>query len=179
MADQIIEVDFLPVTVVVTKGLKAFDCGIQELNEYLGRGYAKKNHCNMTAPCTVMVPKGAKAPVLGYMAVANSSVAKKDLPPEAQAKLPRYPVPVTLIAQLAVSKDYQGKRLGERALLHVFYNTAKAVQSLGMGTYGIIVDAHSQDSINFYKKYDFELLPGQTQYPKRMFIHIATVIDAI
>lgn len=149
--------------------IKTFKSGVSELDNYFTR-YAKKNSKSGLSPCTIMIPKGEMEPILGYATVSNATVEKGDNPPPVLKKLPNYPISVTLIGRLAISKEYQGKGLGRHFLMHIFYNAHYALKSLNIGTVGIITDAKNQDAVNFYSKYDLKLLPGQNKFPKRMFI---------
>jgi uncharacterized protein (DUF1778 family) len=55
----------------------------------------------MPLPDSVPLPDG-KHPVRSFYTIAPSSISRKNLPAELAAKLPFYPVPVYLLAQMAV-----------------------------------------------------------------------------
>lgn len=87
-------------------------------------------------------------------------------------KLPKYPVPVFLLAQLAVHREFHGEGMGKVCLI-------KALEYLWdinshMRAYAIVVDCLSESAESFYAKYGFEVLcknNGRT----RMFISMKTV----
>ena len=149
------------------------------MNEYLHRNLARKNHESGLSPCLIVVPRGADEPILGYVTVSNATVAKGDPPEPLLEQFPSYPIPVTLIGRLAVSKDHQGKGVGRRILMHVYFTHARAVRELHIGSVGVITDAIDQNAVRFYEKNDFQLFPGSEGFPKRMFIANATIFDAV
>lgn len=159
--------------------IRSFDCGNDEMNKYLKQGMAHKNNKSGLSPCLVLVPQGKNEPILGYVTVSNSTVEKGEPPAPPLASFPDYPIPVTLIGKLAISKDHQRQELGKRALMHVFFTSARAIRELKIGSVGIITDAIDQEAVDFYSKFDFQILPDQDSFPKRMFIPNHTFFDAI
>jgi len=172
-------VDFRPVTDFSRGKFKPFDCDNDEMNNYLKRGIAHKNHKSNLSPCLVIVPKDQDEPVLGYISVSNSSVEKGDPPAPQLTHFPNYPIPVTLIGRLAVSNVQQGRGLGRRLLMRVFFAQYQSVINNHMGSVGVITDAIDQNAVDFYSKNDFEVLHGGDSFPKRMFIPNKTFFDAI
>jgi GNAT superfamily N-acetyltransferase len=172
------DVDFRPITNFTTATIKTFDSGNTGMTEYFHR-FAKKNHKTGLSPCTVIVPLGAHAPILGYVTISNSTVEKGEPPAPQLSFFPNYPIPVTLIGRLAIHKSYHGMGLGRFLLMHVFFTSAQAVRGLRLGSVGIITDAIDQNAVDFYEKYGFQMLPGQKEFPQRLFIPNAVIFDAI
>lgn len=172
------KIKFLPISDFSLAQLKEFDSGHQEMTNYLRR-FAKKNHKSGLSPCTVIVRKDIEHKILGYVTVSNSTVEKGDPPAPSLASFPNYPIPVILIGRLAIHKDNHRQGLGELLLMHVFFTSARAVRELKLGSVGIITDAIDEQAVNFYRKYDFQLLPSQEKFPKRMFISNQTIFDAV
>jgi len=83
-----------------------------------------------------------------------------------------YPVPVFLLAQLAVHKEFHGSGLGKVSLI-------KALEYLWeinshMRAYAIVVDCLTKQAESFYEKYGFEAL-SEINGRVRMFISMKTV----
>ena len=137
----------------------SFDCGEVELNEFIRTKAAKHMKAGisrtMLIPTSVPLPDG-KYPICAFYTIAPSSISRETLPKKLMKKFPRYPVPVFLIAQLAVHSEYHGQGLGKITLI-------KALEYLWeinshMRAYAVIVDCLNENAKHFYSKYGFELL---------------------
>ncbi len=56
-----------------------------------------------------------KAHIAAYYSLASSTVMKEEIPYD--KNLPSYPVPVVLLARLAVDEQFKEQRLGEKTLI--------------------------------------------------------------
>ena len=97
-----------PVPLEKSHDLTAFDCGAPALNDYLHK-YAWANH-QAQAARTYVATRGSR--VAGYYTLAAGSVLRDDTPPRVAKGLGNYPVPIILLARLAVDRTEQGKGLG-------------------------------------------------------------------
>ncbi len=137
----------------------SFDCGEVELNEFLRTKAAKHMTAGisrtMVLPASVPLPDG-RFPICTFYTITPSSISRETLTKKLMKKLPRYPVPVFLLAQLAVHSEYHNQGLGKISLI-------KALEYLWeinshMRAYAIIVDCLNETAENFYSKYGFEVL---------------------
>ena len=81
------------------------------------------------------------------------------LPAKISKKMPKHPIPVILLARLAVDRTMQGKGLGRGLLMDALHRALEVSQSLGV--YAVEVDALDQNAKSFYEKYGFAPLPDQ------------------
>ncbi len=153
----------------------SFDCGEEELNTFLQTQAAKHMEVGvsrtMLLPASVPLPDG-KYPVCSFYTITPGSISRETLPEALAKKLPRYPVPVFILAQLAVHSEYHGQGLGKITLIKALEYLFKV--NAHMRAYAIIVDCLNNGAEQFYLKYGFEELckhNGRT----RMFIPIKTV----
>ncbi|MCX6131152.1 MAG: hypothetical protein NTX25_19100, partial [Proteobacteria bacterium] len=136
-------VEFLSRLEFSDKELSNFDCGKEPLNKWLKQ--FSKNGSKKGITTTIMVPKGKKSPILGYATVCASTVEKENLPEERRSGLGSYPVPVILIARLAISNQYHGQGLGKHYLMHIYITVHETIKRGIVGARGIIVDAKDQE----------------------------------
>ena len=133
--------------------IKQFDCGNEQLNVYLKK-YAlqnqKKNISN-----TFVAQNGDK--VIGYYTLTFGSVLKEDLPEKTSKNLPSYPVPVIILARLAVDKTERGNGLGRGLLKNAVLRTLQASEIAGLKA--IMVKAKDEEAKAFYEKFDFQVSP--------------------
>ncbi len=155
----------------------SFDCGEEELNSFLKTQAVKhmKAGVSKTFVLQATTPlSNNKYPLCSFFTVAPSSIKKVSLPAKQAKKLPHYPIPVFLLAQLAVNKDCQGQNLGRITLI-------KALEFLWeinsrMCAYAIVVDCLNETVEQFYGKYGFQILCRQNG-KTRVFLPMKTVSD--
>ncbi|MDF1554066.1 MAG: GNAT family N-acetyltransferase [Deferrisomatales bacterium] len=116
---------------------------------------------------------GAGYPICAYFSVAASTILRKTLPPRMAKKLPQYPVPVFLVAQLAVNSDCQGAGLGKVTLIKALKYLVEVNRY--MRAVAVIVDPVDEEAQRFYEKYGFEVL-CQNRGRDRMFLPMDTVV---
>lgn len=128
-----------------------FECGQPSLDEFL-RSLVSQYEKRNLGRTYVAVTRGERL-VCGYYTLASGALGFEVLPAMQARKLPRHPVPVVLIARLAVDRASQGKRLGETLLLDALARTLQLSDKLGI--HAVVVDAIDQHAKAFYQKYGF------------------------
>ena len=154
----------------------SFDCGEAELNTFI-RNYAAKHmeaniSTTMVLPASEPLPNG-KYPICAFYTIAHSSIRRENLPPSYQKRLPYYPIPVFLIAQMAVHSDCRGQGLGKITLIRALEYLWDINQRLR--AYAVIVDCLNRDIEKFYSQYNFEILYRTETGRARMFLLMQTV----
>jgi GNAT superfamily N-acetyltransferase len=142
-----------PVPLDRTHDLSAFDCGAPALDDYL-RKYAWQNHQNRSAR-TYVTTRDSR--VVGYYTLAAGSVRRDDTPPRVAKGQGNYPLPIILLARLAVDRTEQGKGLGAALLKDALLRAAQAADLIGCRA--VLVHAKDKQAQAFYRKYGFESAP--------------------
>ncbi|MEJ2608563.1 MAG: GNAT family N-acetyltransferase [Candidatus Thiodiazotropha sp.] len=154
--------------------LKTFDCGNSSMNMFLAR-YATK-HSKLGLSRTYVLAeqkKEAKTDIAAYYTLTASTVTRVEIP-STQKSLPTYPVPVVMLARLAVDKEYQGTGLGAKTLVYALRQSAH-LSKAGLPAYGLILDVIDAKALAFYKH--FELFDSFTNNPMRLFVAMKTLED--
>jgi predicted N-acetyltransferase YhbS len=132
----------------------AFDCGEAALNDYLAK-FALQNHQAGAARTFVATTDGRT--VIAYYSLAAAEVKFDDAPARLQRGVAHHPVPVILLARLAVSKDSQGQGVGFGILKDAILRVLQAAERVGVRA--ILVHAKDEAAKAFYQRFDFEPLP--------------------
>ncbi len=120
---------------------------------------------------TYVAVRSETAPtVVGYYTLAAGAVAFSQLPPAATKKLPRHPVPVVLLARLAVNRSAQGQGIGAAMLMDALRRALEVSKSLGV--HAVEVVAIDEQAAAFYAKYGFERLLNE---PRHLFLPLRTI----
>lgn len=149
-----------------------FDCGASPLNEFLVR-YALPNHQSGAAKTFVATTRDHI--VVGYYSLAASQVVYTDAPLRLQKGVARHPIPVVLLARLAVDRTWQGKRLGPGLLKDAILRVLNAAE--GIGIRALLVHAKDENAKAFYQHYDFEALPGYPLHLVLMLKDARKIVD--
>ena len=149
-----------------------FSCGKPPLDDFI-RARVSQYEKRRLGKTFVAVPKG-EFKAVGYYTLAAGAVSFEHLPAGTARKLPKHPVPVVLLARLAVAQSAQGFRLGERLLLDALQRALDL--SAGLGVHAFEVDAIDDSAAAFYAKYGFTPLLDD---PLHLYLPISTVEDLL
>ena len=130
--------------------LEHFDCGKQDLNRFLIR--QAWNNQQAHSAQTYVLAKDLH--VLGYYSLAAGSVTHDEATERAKKGLARHPIPIILLARLAVDQTMQGKRLGAALLKDALLRTAQAADTIGARA--LVVHAKDDSAKAFYEHFTFE-----------------------
>jgi len=112
-----------------------------------------------------------KFPVAAYYTLAVGTVTRETLPIDYN-ELPSYPVPVTLLARLAVSASYQKNGLGAKALVTAL-RQAVTLKNRGLPSIGVVLDVLDEDALNFYCH--FGGFHAFSDNPMRLFVPMQVI----
>jgi len=142
--------------------LETFDCGREALNRFLIR-YALQNQQGGASQTYVALTGEA---VVGYYTLVVGQVDYDDAPERLKKGLARHPVPIMLLARLAIATSCQGKGLGSGLLKDAMLRTLQAAEIAGIRAFV----AHAKDDAAkaFYERFDFVPSPSDPYHLFRL-----------
>jgi predicted N-acetyltransferase YhbS len=129
--------------------IDAFDCGREALNRFLIR-FAFQNQQGGASQTYVAL---ADEEVVGYYTLAVGQVEYDEAPERLTKGLARHPVPIMLLARLAVAISWQGKKLGAGLLKDAMLRTLQAADIAGIRAFA--VHAKDEEARAFYEHFNF------------------------
>lgn len=131
-----------------------FDCGRESLNTWFRR-HAWGNHASGASRVNV-IADARSGRIIGYVTLSAGQIERAFLPKPQQRNQPN-PLPVTLLGQLAVDKDYQGQRHAASLLQFALKTALRAADNVG--SIGVITHPLDDDVRGFYARWGFQDLP--------------------
>lgn len=142
---------------------KGFDCGRQELNDWLQR-VARQHQEKGLSKTFVAIREDTPDRICGYYALTLTELENRHLPKTWRKKLPRR-IPGVRLGRLAVEKTWQGKRIGELLLLDALTRARRIYAEAG--GIGLFVDAIDEHAAGYYQRFGFASAP---QNPLLLFL---------
>jgi len=158
-----------PAHLTAEHDLSGLDCGVPELDDWLRRR-ALQNQASRASRTFVVVADGR---VAGYYALATGAVAHRAATGRVRRNMPE-PIPVMVLARLAVDREYQRLGLGAGLLRDALLRTLSAADIAGIRA--ILLHAVNEDAKRFYLHHGFAESPVD---PMTMMITLADVEKAI
>jgi GNAT superfamily N-acetyltransferase len=129
-----------------------FDSTEPSLDDYLRRR-ALANHVGGAARCFVTCRNGR---VVGFYALASGSVERDTCPGGVRRNMPD-PVPVILLARLAVDRKEHHRGLGSHLLRDAIARSVQVADTIGVRA--ILAHALHDEARSFYTHFNFEPSP--------------------
>jgi predicted N-acetyltransferase YhbS len=149
-----------------THNLQDFDCGNVELNRFLLR-YALQNQQSNSAQTYVACLKDN---IVGYYSLSVGAVTHDEAPVRVTKGLAKHPIPIMILARLAVSMNEQRRGIGKGLLKDALYRTTQAADIAGIRA--LVVHAKDEKARLWYEQFDFE--PSPTD-PLHLFLLIKDI----
>jgi predicted N-acetyltransferase YhbS len=133
--------------------VSSFKCGREELDRWL-RAHAGQGQRRNTAR-TFVVCRRRETDVVGFYTLVASQVEQSKATGEVQRGTSQhFPIPVCLIARLAVDRSSQGSGLGRSLLLDALRRTERAARTVAMRA--VLVHALDEEAAGFYERFGFK-----------------------
>lgn len=146
-----------------------FDCGLPDLDHWLKRR-ALQNESSR-ASRTFVITEGKR--VVGYYALATGAVAQAIATGRVRRNMPE-PIPVMVLARLAIDRGYQGSGLGSALLRDALLRTLAAAEVAGIRA--VLLHAISEEAKRFYLHHGFAESPVE---PMTMMVTLADIEKAL
>jgi predicted N-acetyltransferase YhbS len=137
--------------------LDGFDCGKPQLNEWLIR-HARQAQGSGSAK-TFVVCEDAR--VVGYFSLTVGQVDTLEAPERIRKGMGQYPVPVIILARLAVASQDQGRGVGYGMLQDAIRRTLLIAEHAGIRA--MLTHPIDQDAAKFYTRFGFVPSPLREQ----------------
>jgi GNAT superfamily N-acetyltransferase len=133
--------------------LDGFDCGKPALNDWLLR-HARQAQGSGSAK-TFVVTDGDR--VAGYFSLTVGQVDTLEAPDRIRKGMGQYPIPVVILARLAVSAQYQGHGVGVGLLQDAIRRTLLIAEQAGIRA--MLTHPIDEEAARFYTRFGFMASP--------------------
>lgn len=137
--------------------LEDFDCGNQALNDWLIR-HARQAQGSGSAKTFVVTDNDQ---VLGYFSLTVGQIDTLDAPPRIGKGMGQYPLPVVILARLAVSRHHQGSGIGFGLLQDAIRRTLLIAEQAGIRA--MLTHPIDEKAAYFYTRFGFIRSPLREQ----------------
>ena len=142
-----------PESLDVQHRLEGFDCGKSALNDWLLR-HARQAQGSGSAKTFVVADDDR---VAGYFSLTVGQVDVLDAPERVRKGMGQYPVPVVILARLAVSAQDQGRGIGFGLLQDAIRRTMLIAEQAGIRA--MLSHPIDHDAAKFYARFGFIASP--------------------
>jgi len=133
--------------------LEGFQCGEESLDTWLLR-YSR--HAEAAGSAFVTTEDGER--VAGFYALAGGEVRAADATARLLKGQPAgRPIPVIVLARLAVDRSHQGHGVGRSLLQDAMLRSAAVAESIGVRA--VVVHAMTEEARAWYLRFGFEVSP--------------------
>ena len=136
---------------------EGFDCGKVALNDWLIR-HARQAQGSGSAKTFVVTEKKQ---VLGYFSLTVGHVDTLDAPHRIRQGMGQFPIPVVILARLAVSQKAQGHGIGYGLLQNAIRRSMVIAEQAGIRA--ILTHPIDENSAHFYRRFGFISSPLREQ----------------
>jgi GNAT superfamily N-acetyltransferase len=135
----------------------AFDCGKPALDDWLIR-HARQAQTSGSARTYVVLDDQR---IVGYYSLAVGQIDTLEAPQRVRKGMGNYPVPVVILARLAVATPDQGRGLGVGLLQDAIRRTLMVADQAGVRA--LLTHPIDDAAANFYLRFGFEASPVREQ----------------
>jgi len=133
--------------------LSSFVCGKQELDDWLKK-YARQAKASNSANTFIVCDD---THVVGYYSLTVGQVNVEEVSERMSKGMGKYPIPVLILARLAVHSSYKGLGIGKAMLKDAIMRALIIAEQAAIRA--LFVHAIDEEAFKFYQKFGFEPSP--------------------
>ena len=150
----------------------AFDCGKDPLNRFLSR-FAHQAQLSGSSQ-TYLALSGEE--VVGYYTLVFGDAEFEDAPARLRKGMARHPIPLMVLARLAVSIGWAGRGIGSGLLKDAMIRTLAAADIAGLRA--LAVHAKDDEARSFYEHFNFIESPSDPMHLFLLLKDLRTLLGA-
>jgi GNAT superfamily N-acetyltransferase len=129
--------------------VEKFTCGQPELDRFLIRHAMQAQLANSSQTYVAVRDND----IVGFYTIVAGEVQHADAPERVVKGMPRHPIPLLVLARLAVHAEAQGRGIGAGLLLDALGRTLQVADMIGVR--GLAVHAKDDRAVAFYRHFGF------------------------
>jgi len=141
-----------------THAVEEFTCGQPELDRFLIRHALQAQQMNSSRTYVGLSGKT----VIGYYTIVAGEVRHADAPERVVKGMPRHPIPLLVLARLAVHSEWQKRGVGAGLLLDALGRTLQVADIIGVRA--LAVHAKDNPAVAFYRHFGFVPSPTDDRH---------------
>ena len=149
-----------------THVVEPFTCGQPELDRFLIRHALGAQQSNSSQTYVAVAGKE----IIGFYTIVAGEVHHANAPERVVKGMPRHPIPLLVLARLAVHSSVQGRGVGAGLLLDALGRTLQVADVVGIRA--LAVHAKDDQAAAFYRHFGFA--PSPTD-PRHLFMIIKDI----
>jgi GNAT superfamily N-acetyltransferase len=146
-----------PEPLASTHLITEFDCGKPSLNDWLKRHALQSQGSGSARTFVVTQSKHKTKEVIAYYSLVVGQVEPLAATERIRKGMGQYPIPVMLLARLAVSQSAQGQGLGIGLLQDAIRRTLQVAEHVGIRA--LATHPIDEAATQFYQRFGFEASP--------------------
>lgn len=151
--------------------VEEFDCGQESLNRFLVRYALINSQANASQTYVGL----ADEKVIGFYTLVVGEIAYQDAAERLTKGLAQHPIPVMVLARLAVSTAWQGKGVGAGLMKDALARTLQAADIAGIRA--VVVHAKDDNARAFYEHFGFTNSPTDPRHLYALVKDLRRAID--
>ncbi len=146
----------------------SFDCGVEELNDFL-KTKARK-HADQNVSVTWVAVERRESKILGFITATLGTISFDEAPTTVTKGLPKYPLPVVHIGRLATDIQFQGRGIASLLLRAIAEETIDISNKIGC--LGMELVATNDQAYQYYLRRGFIVLSAKNL---RLFMPVSVL----